>query len=147
MMFRARPTFAVDKAGMQRELTGPQSQMVRFLRETTRETVNVAKTQSLSGIPVDTGLLRNSIRHDHIRIQGMRATTFVSADQNYAAAVHDGTRPHLIRAKNKKALAFKKGGKTVFVKQVNHPGTKPNPFLFRAAKQVGERRGFIVTRQ
>ena len=51
-----------------------------------------------------------------------------------------GTRPHPITPKNKKALAFKTGGKNVVVKSVMHPGTKPNPFiqdiLFRKLKDI-----------
>lgn len=141
MRFNAKPTFAVDKAGMQRELTGPQSQMVRLLRDTTRQTVNTAKLRS----PVDTGQMRNAHRTEDIRVVGMTARTAVVADKNYAAAVHDGTRPHLIRAKNKKSLAFKIGKKTVFARAVKHPGAKPRPWLLNATREVAERKGFIVT--
>ncbi len=38
-----------------------------------------------------------------------------------------GTRPHVIRAKNKNALNTPNGP----FKKVNHPGTKPNDFLGR----------------
>ena len=51
-----------------------------------------------------------------------------------------GTKPHEITPKNKKALAFKAGGKNIVVKKVMHPGTRPNPFvqdvLFRQLKQI-----------
>ncbi|MCD2263672.1 hypothetical protein K3888_13280 [Dietzia aurantiaca] len=141
MKFTAKPTFAVDKAGMQRELTGPQSQMVRLLRDTTRQTVNTAKLRA----PVDTGQLRNAHRAEDVRVVGMTARTAVVADKNYAAAVHDGSRPHLIRPKNKKSLAFKVGGKTVFAQQVKHPGAKPRPWLLNATREAAGRNGFIVT--
>ena len=140
-MIRAKGTFAVDKAGLQRQLTGPQSAMVRTLRDTTRQTVNAAKLRS----PVDTGGLRNAHRAEDIRIQGMKATTALVADKDYAAAVHDGSKPHIIRAKNKKALAFKRGGKTVFATQVRHPGAPARPWLYNAARDVAGRKGFIVT--
>lgn len=43
----------------------------------------------------------------------------------YAPVLEEGSPPHEIRPKNKKALAFiSKGGETVVVKKVNHPGTK-----------------------
>lgn len=42
----------------------------------------------------------------------------------HAKFVLSGTAPHIIRAKNASALRFTTGGKTVFAKQVNHPGTK-----------------------
>ena len=141
-MIRASGSFQPDDGGMRRHLTGPQSAMVRLLRETTRQTVNSAKLRS----PVDTGGLRNSIRADPITVTGLRARTAVVADKDYAAAVHDGTAPCIIRPRNKKALAFKAGGKTVFVKEVKHPGTQPRPFLFTAARDVAGRKGFIVGR-
>lgn len=40
-----------------------------------------------------------------------------------------GTPPHIIRPKNKKALRFMSGGQEVIVKQVNHPGTRPDPIV------------------
>jgi len=41
------------------------------------------------------------------------------------------TAPHIIEAKNAKALHWKSGGKDFFAKKVNHPGTAPNPFIRR----------------
>ena len=140
-MIRASGSFTVDKAGLQRQLTGPQSQMVRTLRDTTRQTVNAAKLRS----PVDTGGLRNAHRAEDIRVTGMTARTAVVADKDYAAAVHDGSKPHIIRPKNKKALAFKAGGRTVFASSVRHPGAAARPWLYNAAKGVAGRKGFIVT--
>ncbi len=54
---------------------------------------------------------------------------------DYGRYVEFGTPPHVIKPKNKKALAFKgegnqKGKKgMVIVKSVKHPGTRPNPFI------------------
>ena len=48
-----------------------------------------------------------------------------SSIASYAAFVHNGTKPHKIRAKRKKALKTPFG---VF-KSVNHPGIKANPYL------------------
>lgn len=54
----------------------------------------------------------------------------------YAIYVHEGTKPHIIRARNAKALAFKWAANPSthpsglsFFASVNHPGTKPNRFL------------------
>jgi phage gpG-like protein len=49
----------------------------------------------------------------------------VGTNVPYAAAMNNGSKPHVIKPKNKKALAF--GGK--FYKRVNHPGTKARPFM------------------
>lgn len=56
--------------------------------------------------------------------------------------VNDGTRPHVIRPRAKQVLRFQVGGRTVFAKVVNHPGTKPNPFLDRALREVAAARGY-----
>lgn len=46
--------------------------------------------------------------------------------------VQDGTPPHEIVPRHKKALAFPWQGKRVVVKRVHHPGTAANPWLTRA---------------
>lgn len=47
----------------------------------------------------------------------------------YAGYEHDGTAPHVIRARRRKALRFMVNGQVVFRKQVNHPGTTGTLFL------------------
>jgi len=54
--------------------------------------------------------------------------------QPYAIYVHEGTRPHEIRPKDKKVLANRRTGQ-IFGKVVHHPGTKPNPFFIRAVER------------
>ncbi|MFD5788567.1 hypothetical protein ACFWH1_18335 [Streptomyces sp. NPDC127037] len=49
--------------------------------------------------------------------------------------VLNGTRPHIIRPRRRKALRFEVGGRVVFAKLVHHPGTKPNNFLKRALRE------------
>lgn len=58
----------------------------------------------------------------------------VTAHAPYSAYVHEGTRPHLIQAKQKKALANVRTG-DFFGKTVRHPGTQANPFLKRAVEK------------
>ena len=75
-----------------------------------------------------------------------------------AAMLNDGTRPHEIRPKvgagfrgpvregqgrrsrgrARKFLKFQVGGQTVFARKVNHPGTRPDPFLEAAQDYAGE---------
>ena len=68
---------------------------------------------------VDTGAFKGSISHktktDHVLIHD---------GVDYGVHPEYGTRPHVIRAKNKKALHWKKDGKDFFAYSVNHPGTK-----------------------
>lgn len=57
-----------------------------------------------------------------------------STPAKYAIYVHEGTRPHIIRAKTAKGLFWK--GAAHPVKQVKHPGTKPNRFMPRILKDA-----------
>lgn len=54
--------------------------------------------------------------------------------QPYAVYVHEGTRPHIIEAREKKVLANRRTGQ-FFGKVVHHPGTRPNPFFMRAIER------------
>lgn len=51
----------------------------------------------------------------------------------HAVFVMFGTKPHLIKPKNKKALRWAGGGAFHFAKVVHHPGNKPDDWLKRAA--------------
>jgi len=51
----------------------------------------------------------------------------VGTDRDYAAAHQLGSKPHVIEARNKKAL-FWPGAKHP-IKSVNHPGLPPRPFF------------------
>ena len=73
------------------------------------------------------GNLRQSIRS--MMIGPARGRVEVGAD--YGIFVHEGTRPHVIRIRQKKVLANKREGR-IFGKVVQHPGTRANPFLQEA---------------
>lgn len=85
---------------------------------------NYLKGEMEARVPVRTGRLRQSIQ---VRVHGEKV--IIGPDTEYAAFVEFGTKPHVIRAKNAKALAFKMGGQTVIVRKVNHPGTKAKPYV------------------
>lgn len=78
----------------------------------------------------DTGALRRSI-HSEFEQGGMASTT--GTNLVYAAIHEFGgvTKPHTIIPKRKKALRFESGGKTIFAKKVNHPGSRitAQPYL------------------
>lgn len=69
----------------------------------------------------------------------------VGQEAPYAGFVNNGTRPHIIRAVNAKALRFFVGGTAVFAKYVNHPGTKPTRFMETALQNRRERIPRIVS--
>ncbi|OGM08354.1 MAG: hypothetical protein A2008_12345 [Candidatus Wallbacteria bacterium GWC2_49_35] len=54
----------------------------------------------------------------------------------HALFIHEGTKPHAIpKGKmKKKALRWLVAGGFAFAKHVWHPGTKPDPFLYKAAE-------------
>lgn len=73
--------------------------------------------------PVDTGRLRNSIK---VIPQGKGLLIWMV---NYGKFVEFGTPPHVIAPTEKKALKFRSEGTEIIVKKVQHPGTRPNPFI------------------
>lgn len=60
----------------------------------------------------------------------------VGSPVKYALLHHQGTRPHVILPRRAKSLRFVVGGKVVFAKRVNHPGTRPNLYLTRWLREV-----------
>ena len=76
-----------------------------------------------------------------------RTHAIVEARTPYAAAVELGAKPHIIRPRNKKVLAW--GGTrrlsgtlasgsrpTHFARLVHHPGSKPYPYLIPGARKA-----------
>ena len=81
---------------------------------------------------VKTGHLRRGITTD---VGNMEVTVHTS-NIKYARGVEEGTRPHIIRAKGKKALYWK--GAKHPVKSVRHPGSRAKPFLIPAFEKEKE---------
>src|SRR6202043_190641 len=75
-------------------------------------------------VPWRTGFLTQSFRAE--LTEGM-LQWFPTA--SYAPFVEFGTKPHVIEAKNAKALYW--NGAAHPVRKVNHPGTQPNAFMER----------------
>ena len=85
-----------------------------------------AKDNLTSNNSVNTGHLRRSIGNFR---RGMTVTVHTS-NVKYAIIVEKGSKPHIIRPKNKKALYWK--GASRPIKLVNHPGSRAKPFLIPA---------------
>ena len=85
-----------------------------------------AKKNLSSNKSVVTGHLSRGITTD---IKGLEATIHTS-NIKYAPMVEYGTKAHVIKAKNKKALYWK--GASHPVKSVRHPGSKAKPYLMPA---------------
>ena len=89
--------------------------------------------------PVDTGNLRG---HHGMRVNQASCTGEVFNDAKYAAAVHDGTSPHMITARRGKALKFTAGGRTVYARSVRHPGTRPRRWMTTAGSAIAASGGY-----
>jgi hypothetical protein len=91
--------------------------------------------QAIVDCPVDKGFMRGQ----HFMRVEARASQTVGEVENraeYAAAVHDGSGPRIIRPRHKRVLKFTVDGRTVFARSVRHPGTRPRPWLQHAAQAV-----------
>jgi HK97 gp10 family phage protein len=84
--------------------------------------------------PSRTGKLRRSIRK---RVHG--AEVRIGPTEPYAIYVEEGTQPHEIVPVNARALRFDVGGQVVFAMHVNHPGTRPQPFVRETAEETRKR--------
>jgi hypothetical protein len=106
-----------------------------------RSTLSLARAIA----PVDTGHLRSQHVMD-VQLLKTKIKGKVANTAKYAAAVHDGVGPHTIRARRGRVLRFSVGGRTVFARSVNHPGTRGNPWLATAAERAAGRAGFRFRR-
>jgi len=99
-----------------------------------------------SGSKVKSGFLINNI---NTTILNGGYTGEVISAAGYSEAFENGTRPHIIRIRNKKVLAGPKRGApagwkvspqsasmgyATYGKEVRHPGTKPHPFMYPSWK-------------
>jgi hypothetical protein len=61
----------------------------------------------------------------------------VGSPSKIALYMNAGTQPHLIRARNARALRFATAGGSIrFARSVRHPGTRPLRFFERGAQQA-----------
>lgn len=100
--------------------------------------------------PSRTGALRDSIGYEltgentsevqlHILMGNQRRPEVVVKTLLF------GSLPHVIKPKRPGGvLRFEMGGKTVFAKRVNHPGTKRDPFLNRALQKTDSARRSMI---
>ena len=108
---------------MVNQVTMTKSQYLNFLQTVKEGIANDLVQELAQRVPVDTGMLKTSIRY---RVNGENIDIVMAKHGLY---VEFGTPPHIIKAKDAKALHWKSNGKDVFATQVNHPGTRPQPFI------------------
>lgn len=69
--------------------------------------------------------------------EGTRPVWRVGSEHPIAALHHDGTRPHEIVPRRARLLRWAKAGVVYFATRVQHPGTRPNPYLEDAGRALG----------
>lgn len=117
----------VSTMGLEKALMNKANQIPGRVSKLGEDLTRIAHKWVQREAPRKTGKLKASVQKVSTNTGGM---IFLSKSiAPYSDYVIDGTRPHVIVAKNKRAL-FWKGGKHP-VKKVKHPGTKSNPFVDR----------------
>lgn len=110
----------------------------RFVRRNAR----TVEYQQKSLAPVRSGALKRSIGTWYGRFNGeleARVGANPAPGNNrvgYALYMQKGTRPHVIRPRQAKALRFVMNGQVVYAAKVNHPGTRPRPYLTLPLRNV-----------
>ena len=112
--------FAVELIKLSEESRG---NVQKAIKKSAFNIESQAKKNLASNKSVVTGHLRRSISTQ----MGDLEATIHTSNVKYAVIVEKGSKAHIIKPKNKKALYWK--GATRPVKQVNHPGSKAKPFL------------------
>ncbi len=112
--------FAVELIKLSEESKG---NVQKAIKKSAFNIESQAKKNLASNKSVVTGHLRRSIA---TKMGDLEATIHTS-NVKYAVIVEKGSKAHVIRPKNKKALYWK-GAKRP-VKLVNHPGSKAKPYL------------------
>lgn len=138
----------IDPVKLAELMRSPQGPVVRMLMEDGEKVKREA--QRLVGVydPPDAysaanrkrrpGTLRDSIVKRLVADPVTGVAVLVGSEDPIALWHHEGTHPHVIAARRKPMLVFfwRKVGRVVSFRQVNHPGTRPNRFLLNALRVI-----------
>jgi hypothetical protein len=114
----------LDRPELHKILNTPQGKLWGRLHLRGKAIVRDAKRQ----VGVKTGALRGSITMRH-RSSPTGQYLRIGSNLNYAYLHHEGTKRHLINAKNGPNLVFMSGSRIIRTPVVNHPGSRPNRYL------------------
>jgi HK97 gp10 family phage protein len=127
----------VEIPGLDKLLAAVKKAPAVTLNEVSKAVQKSALTVQSAAIkeaPVNKGHGGGNLRQNIKVTQMTKTRAVITSRAPYSIFVEEGTKPHLIRPKVKKALADRRN-KLFFGKLVHHPGTKANPFMERAVKQ------------
>lgn len=98
-------------------------------RDLSRRATRV-QAAAISQAGLKTGALKRNLTKKWINGHGGDLAIQVGSDVPHALVHHEGSRPHVIRARNAKALRYvNSAGDVVFARGVHHPGTRANRYL------------------
>lgn len=119
-----RVTFSWNTAGRDLLLKEPGGDVHTWLTKKGSQILVRAKAQAGH----KTGMLKASIKMDIAR-KSYGQQMKIGSNLKYAAAHHEGSRPHMITGRRGGNLRFTSGGRVVYARRVMHPGTKANKYL------------------
>lgn len=135
-MVQTRVFYRPNARGQTEVLRSPQGPVFKHMMRLGNETQRYARMD----VGKRTGALSRSI-HVQMTSAASGLVVRIGSDNKIALLHHEGTRPHIIRARNARALVFYMNGNLVFAQSVRHPGTRANPYLQRGmALAIGRTR-------
>lgn len=113
--------------------------LVAEMRAITRDIFTASQRRVTTVVHVRTGHLRRaaaySVQETPTGVEGL-----IAYRAPYASFVEAGTRPHEIRPRRRQALRFLGAdGRPRFARRVQHPGTRPRPFLWPSVHEIWAR--------
>jgi hypothetical protein len=124
----------VDASRLAAFVRSPGGPVVRDLMRRGTNVQTAARAKAPKGA---TRALERSIVK-RLAIEARGPVVYIGTDVPYALWVHEGSDPHVIVPRRRKALRFPAPGSApgavavVFARRVNHPGSKGTPFLVDA---------------
>lgn len=123
--------FVPNKPAIKHLLREPGGLVGNHITNLAARTTALAKAQ----VGVDTGQLRDSIGFT-VKFGAGPVSARIGSSNRIALLHHEGTKPHIIKAKTGKSATFQIHGKIVYTKIIRHPGTKPNRYLTDSLRSV-----------
>jgi hypothetical protein len=107
----------------------------------------IVLTDAKRTVRVDTGRLRASL-NSKITVRLYTINGRIGSRVKYSLVEHNGAKKHVIRAVRGQYMKFywKKVGKVVWLRRVNHPGTRGSFYLTTPMIKLLPPRGFRVSR-
>ena len=122
----------IDTKGLADKLKNKADKVDSEINKFHNDLINIAHRWVQNKAPRKTGKLKQSIQKKKTGNTGV--VWQEEGIANYGKWVIEGTGPHIIEPKTKKALFWNGAGFPV--KRVHHPGTKPNDFFSKAMPQI-----------